>query len=738
MHWIDGLIVLAAVAVVGGAGFFAQRYVQGVSGFLAGGRVAGRYVLAVAGAEAGLGLVSFVARFEMQYKSGLAVGFWGNFITPVALLVTLTGFVVYRYRQTRAMTLAQFFEIRYSRAFRVFAGFLAFAAGLIHYALFPAVAGRFLIYFCGLPERVPLAGLELSTYGLVMALCLSFSLAVVLRGGQITAMVTDCMLGLFSYVAYGVLIVAVFSYFTLDQMGHAMLARPPGESFLNPFDIGKLSQFDLFYVIIGIVLSVYNRMSWQANQGFNCAAKSPHEQKMAGILGAWRFGFTYICITVLLLGAYTYLNHPDFLSGAAAVKAELINRIHFDNAAMTETIRNQMLVPVALRHILPVGVIGIFMALMVLHMLSTDISMMHSWGSIVIQDVVVPLRRQPLKPKTQMLLLRLSITGVAVFAWFFSYYFGQVTYIMMFFHLTAAIFIGGAGVVIIGGLYWRRPQAGAAWAAMLTGSGVSLLGFAGQQYWSSHLFPYLRDARPGVLATLQTAVESAGRLLHFVNWSVTAERFPFSGAELGFFAAIAASGIYVVTALLGPKRSFDLDRMLHRGKYDVKGEQVAGDRQSERQSRPGWRAVLIGIDHEYSRGDRLLAWSVFLWTLFNFAVFLGVLFCNLFIHRWSTPFWFQWWKYYTLPLDMAVGLVTTVWFSIGGTKDLIALFAALKKLKPEMLDDGRVIGHLNADDAVAEGVISQQEAEQGTATPAEIAAEDMIVPAVKNVRERFR
>jgi SSS family solute:Na+ symporter len=415
MQWIDWMILLVAVTVVGWAGFLAQKYVHGVSGFLSGGRVAGRYVLTVAGAEAGLGLVSVVAMFEMQYQSGLAVGFWGSLGTPVALLVTLTGFVVYRYRQTRAMTLAQFFEIRYSRSFRVFSGFLAFAAGLVHYALFPAVAGRFLIYFCGLPNTVTVGGHVIPTFGLVMALCLSLSLAVVLRGGQITAMVTDCIMGLFSYVAYGVLIVAIFSLFTINQMGDAMLARPPGQSFLNPFDIGKLSQFDLLYVIIGIVMSVYNRMSWQANQGFNCAAKSPHEQKMAGVLGAWRAGFTYICITTLLLGAYTYLNHPDFLAGAAVVKAELASQINFESAAMTETIRNQMLVPVTLRHILPVGVIGIFVSLMVLHMLGTDVSMMHSWGSIAIQDIVIPLRGKPLEPKTQMLLLRLSITGVAIF-----------------------------------------------------------------------------------------------------------------------------------------------------------------------------------------------------------------------------------------------------------------------------------------------------------------------------------
>ena len=36
----------------------------------------------------------------------------------------------------RALTLAQFLEIRYSRGFRVFCGFIAFVAGVLNYAVF--------------------------------------------------------------------------------------------------------------------------------------------------------------------------------------------------------------------------------------------------------------------------------------------------------------------------------------------------------------------------------------------------------------------------------------------------------------------------------------------------------------------------------------------------------------------------------------------------------------------------
>ena len=52
-----------------------------------------------------------------------------------------------------------------------------------------------------------------------------------------------------------------------------------------------------------------------------------------------------------------------------------------------------------------------------------------------------------------------------------------------------------------------------------------------------------------------------------------------------------------------------------------------------------------------------------------------------------------------------VGAVSTVWFTIDGTRDLLRMFKALKIKETNMLDDGRVIGHVSADDiALVENV----------------------------------
>ncbi|NMD89509.1 sodium:proline symporter, partial [Victivallis vadensis] len=169
----------------------------------------------------------------------------------VGLAMTMTGFVTYRYRETRAMTLAQFFEMRYSRSFRVFAGLLSFLSGILNYALFPAIGGRFFLYYCGFPDSFHLFGLEWSTFGTLMALFLGVALVIVMTGGQLTTMITDCLQGIYSYFAYALLVGVIFYTFSFAQFKEVMFARPEGYSFINPFDTGMMTDFNIFYVLIG-------------------------------------------------------------------------------------------------------------------------------------------------------------------------------------------------------------------------------------------------------------------------------------------------------------------------------------------------------------------------------------------------------------------------------------------------------------------------------------------------------
>jgi SSS family solute:Na+ symporter len=107
MHWIDWSIIVLAIAIPLYIGYRTKAYVKGVSDFLSSGRVAGRYVLAVSSGEAAMGLISLVAMFEQYYQSGFAYSFWEQVASPIMLVLGLTGYCIYRFRETRAMTLGQ-------------------------------------------------------------------------------------------------------------------------------------------------------------------------------------------------------------------------------------------------------------------------------------------------------------------------------------------------------------------------------------------------------------------------------------------------------------------------------------------------------------------------------------------------------------------------------------------------------------------------------------------------------
>src|SRR5688572_1284651 len=226
MHWIDWLLVAAPLALVMVFAVYTRRYVHDVVDFLAGGRCAGRYLLANARGEADSGLSNTMARFEVILISGFVLNFWEKLTTPVILLITIAGFVIYRYRETRAMTLAQFFEMRYSRGFRLFMGLLAFLSGIFNYGIFPAVSARFFIYFLGLPHDVPIAGFAVPTLALIMGGYLAFTAFMVLVGGQVTLMVTDCVEGLLSHAIYILIALAVFYIVSWRQIVEVMAAAP--------------------------------------------------------------------------------------------------------------------------------------------------------------------------------------------------------------------------------------------------------------------------------------------------------------------------------------------------------------------------------------------------------------------------------------------------------------------------------------------------------------------------------
>lgn len=648
MHPIDWLFAGVPVLIAFVIGVYTHRYVKSVADFMSGGRMAGRYILAVASGEMQAGAVMFVAAFEVFSKAGFTMSWWLPLSIPFGLLVAIFGFVGYRFRETRALTLAQFFEIRYSKKFRLFTGGLGFLAGILNFGIIPAVGSRFLVYFLGFPPNLHLFSHSIATYIPLMALLLSFTLLLAISGGIVTVMVTNCVEGILSQLFYLVIIVGLLLMFKWPEINSVLMARPPGGSLLNPFDCANTSDFNIWYVLMGIFGGLYGTMAWQNASGYNSAALTPHEGRMGNLLGRWREMGKAVVVTLLAVCALTFMQHPDFAVRSQEARA-VVSQIGNPYA------QQQMSMPIAVAYMLPLGVKGLLCAILLMGVFGGDATHLHSWGGIFVQDILVPLRKKPFGPRQHIRILRASMIGVAVFAFLFGSLFPQTEYVLMWWSVTTAIYVGGAGAAIIGGLYWKKGTTSGAWAALITGSSL---------------------ASGGILA--RQACDN---------------QFPLNCAQISFFSFLSAIAVYVTVSLLTCKEDFNLDRMLHRGGYAIADEPPDQQRAPTAPTPSMWQKML-GFDDRYTRSDRWIAGLLLGWCLFWFGVTVIGSLWNL-VSPWPVSAWSTYWHITSIGLPIVISIVTALWFTWGGVRDIRALFRHLREERVCPMDDGTVINHSN-------------------------------------------
>jgi len=661
---IDWLIVIGAVVGLRFVSLSTRRYMKGVADFLSANRAAGRYLLTIAGAMGGTATVSIAAQWEMVYSAGLPPIWWGFMNWAATAVILLSGWVYYRFRETRALTLAQFFEMRYSRRFRIFSGFLAWTCGVLNFGIFPAVAARFIIYFCGLPEvlHVPGTAFGIPTFPLVMAIDLGLALTFVTMGGQISVMVTECVQGILSSFAVLVVVAAVMLKIQWPRIVAALSTAPANASMLNPYHTSQVKDFNVWFFLILIFAAFYGYLAWQGTAGFNSSARTPHEQKMGGIIGVWRGLPLTLFIVFLPVAAIAVMRLPDYAHQAAAIRSAA-------NSIDNQAIRSQMMVPIVLAHILPAGIKGLLAMVMIFFSFTAHDTYMHSWGSIFIQDVYMPIKNRVLSPQQHIRLLRRSIIGVAAFAFLFGLFYQPTQKIMFFFAITGTVWMGGAGACIIGGLYWRKGTTAAAYTALILGAVVGAGGLV-----VDHIY----------------------------------KDFPINGQYLWFMAMVGAILSYIVVSLLTCRRGCEhnMEKLLHRGPYAADGRGTCpnpslSDKDAASHSHPVEKEAaghgslrarwhqLVGITDEFSLGDKVLAVALIIWNFGWFFVFLiatAVQFAIGIDEAW----WPRFWHFYIL-LQLVLGVPATIWFTIGGVIDIKGLFRALATAIRDQRDDGRVL-----------------------------------------------
>ena len=376
-------------------------------------------------------------------------------MVPVGIIFSLTGYCTYRWRETKALSFGQFLEMRYNRPFRIFAAALRTASEMITNALSPAIAVNFFIYFLKLPQMFTICGVEITTFSFILVTLIVLAMICIWPGGRVSLLLTDTFQGLLAYPVF----VIITGYVLLNlswssEIAPTMMDRIPGESFLNPYDVSQLRDFNIFSLTVWLFSTLLNRASWYGNDTSG-SAKTPHEQKMAGILGSWRGGFSTVMLITLAIMIITIMNHQNYAPQAKAIRDTLSEQVAAEVIAsdaerqqiveavkaMPEqrhiigqdpplsrknnldtnvfrkvqdivgqdgdgnfkfqrfrTLYQQMMLPVVLRETLPTGLLGLLSLLMIMLVLSTDDSRIFNASATILQDVIMPLRKKPFPP----------------------------------------------------------------------------------------------------------------------------------------------------------------------------------------------------------------------------------------------------------------------------------------------------------------------------------------------------
>ena len=320
-----------------------------------------------------------------------------------------------------------------------------------------------------------------------------------------------------------------------------------------------------------------------------------------------------------------------------------------------------MTVPIVASELLPIGLRGAFLALVLAAFLSTHDTYMHAWASVLVRDVIEPIRGKPADPKNELRLLRMGVLLVAVLILIISLTLKPSDYLLKFMVLSASVFIGGAGAVLIGGLYTSWGSTWGAWLSLAGGSLAALVGIVSQSAWSSVFFPLMNHHIPGLLGHVTNWLQWITDTVPGIHFELTPDRFPIDGQWWSLLTMLLASVLYVFGSLL--ERSVTGRKPTPPTSFFREGAK------QDQRTEPFWLHALKSMlpTSEYTKADRVIWGAKMVWTGGLFVVFtIGTV--AALVYEVDDAWWSRFWEIYLWAILM-ISIIITFWFGIGAIRD---------------------------------------------------------------------
>ncbi len=403
------------------------------------------------------------------YDTGIAV--WNYEWMATLVLIVFAVLILPIYLQSKITTVPEFLEKRYDRRSRkAFSGFTVITGMLIDSAggMFAGALVLSLLF-----PNVPLMVH-------IVLIALLGGLYVIL-GGLKAVMITDTVQGILLFVAAGIIFVVLFAQYDFNWSvfpelapgDDFSLARPADDDFLPAPGILTGAVFLGFYVWISNHVVVQRVL----------AAKNLNH----GRWGALFAGLMQLPLLVLLV-------FPGIL--ARDVFPDL------DNPDLAW--------PSLIFEFLPVGLRGLVVAALVAALMSTLDSVLNGAASLVINDFV-KTRDKEYSEKTLLRLSRILVGVFMVIAVLWApvllSFDTLVEYFQSFLGYVTMPFV----VVLLGGIFWKRATASAAFWTMVVMTPLGIAGFVLGELLEVHGLHFLYAT--GIMVVLSAAVLTTVSLL---------------------------------------------------------------------------------------------------------------------------------------------------------------------------------------------------------------------------------
>jgi SSS family solute:Na+ symporter len=448
---LDWIIFAAGFLFFLGWAIYLNHRCRNVSDYLVSGRKVRMWLGMGAGIGGEIGLITIAAMAEQGFRNGFSFVLINLLCLVVVVpLFGVWGFGIERFRATRAMSVPEYLEMRYDRRLRILTGYTNCLAGVLQMCIFPIGGAIFVRQLLNAPVTTPILGVGVPTDWLLMLILLICPIIFTTLGGYMTLMVTNFFQGMLIMFTMTWLFVHVVNSVGGDAgFASGMQTVWTGmeghlrEASVNPF-VNNADAYGWQWFIFLNVMTILLQFSYGPYLQQYAAMDKPKTVSRSYLLGAI-FGFGRGLIV--------------FGLGVAAVAAlGKVAPAELSHLNLSPTEWANYATPYYLSLI---GIPTVLMGLLLVGLLFADVAVtdkyMLSWATSIVNDCVQPFRRTPFEPRQHIRAVRVTIVAMCFifFAFGLSYKPGMTLWSFMW--LTANL-IGGSGIVVLAGMYWRGAK----------------------------------------------------------------------------------------------------------------------------------------------------------------------------------------------------------------------------------------------------------------------------------------